>query len=143
MWHSMAHLESVTSDWELMQFSFTEFQQFFLELHSALDYTEIYKPRMHPSSTSSRQKPVFAPTMGVFTWDLHIVERMLSTNLPVYFLRCTSSLPADMIILKQLTPIHPQSGVICTSRNPGFDILYSGPSSSDHHLYLVHCFTQA
>ena len=128
MQDSLTRLNSLKTTFAEMRVGITEFQRYYLEIYSCLDYLEIYKPRM-----DGRRPPAesIVNYIGAITNIPRIVQDFYTASLPVWFLRNSSAWDSPMRcnILEVVTPLDP-ADVICVSDHcPPFPAIFHGPST--------------
>ena len=84
MQDTCVHLGSLKTTFSELRFGITEYQHYYLEVCSILDYIELYKPRMdgqRPAETT------VASCVGAFTNVARTVQDFHTAGLPIWFIQ--------------------------------------------------------
>ena len=139
MQDSFARLNSLKTMFTEMMLAVTEFQKYYLETLSCLDYLKIHKPRMEGTRPLAESVD---NCIGAFTHNPHTVQQFYNAGLPVWFLRPSSDWdnPITCNILDIFTPLDP-TDVLCVMEHfPYFPAIYYGSSADPkkHIAFLTH-----
>lgn len=94
---------------EMTRFSITEYQRYALEAIGALDYLQVYLPRINGDTPPATDT---AETIGVFVTNDRLAQEFLQAGIPYWWIRPLSDLPAARI--DSVVDLRSPSGTICT-----------------------------
>jgi hypothetical protein len=128
-------LEFIATNFRKMQVGVRETQRAYLELRAALDYEEIYRPRME--GIKSQRPPVVTNVMGAFTIDLTNCDRLFRAGIPVWLVRPYSELHS--IRVKKLVPLQVADGIIPlhAAVHPTHPTIYCGGGDDITKYYAI------
>ncbi|THU94992.1 hypothetical protein K435DRAFT_142692 [Dendrothele bispora CBS 962.96] len=116
-------------------------QRVFLELHTLLEYCEVFKPRMNGQSPPvSSSSP--APVLSAFTWSVDEAGMLFDAGIPFWFVHPVSAVPN--VSVGRLKPFIPLSSICCEESSLAAPVIYKGvPNVEAQYSALTKYMTDA
>ena len=140
MHHACIRLDVLPSSEMEMRFGVAEFQRYYLELVAALDYLEVFQPRMigtmpAPDTVEKR--------VGIFTTTPRIAEEFFSAGLPVWLVQDEDVAIASTInVVAHALPRQPHLYVCLQDYDPVFPNIYIGRSDVPLKHTAIHRYSR-
>lgn len=140
MQHACVRLGFLSTSYREMRFGVAEFQRYYLEVVGALDYLEIYKPRMDGNAPHAVKT---ANCIGAFATTPRVVQDFFDAGLPVFLARHFSEVFASRPnILTIVQPIVPDGQLVLCDCDPPFPSIFQGPTNTSAKHSAMHKYTR-
>ncbi|TFK59424.1 hypothetical protein BDN72DRAFT_905856 [Pluteus cervinus] len=135
--YGISRVENVPTCFGVMVWAVRAVQRCWLELRGALDYMEIFKPRMDGVLEPYDAHAIPAQTIGAFIYIHEVARSFFTAGLPYWFIEDRNRL-ADQNVRMTVAVTSPHSCIAMDQWIPTSPTIWTGPASSFLKVRAIH-----